>query len=116
MIEFEIPVRTVSESNGREHWARKAKRASLHRGTARILVRSYCADFDPPAVVRMARVAPRKLDDDNLRGALKAIRDGIADAFGVKDNDPRIEWRYSQERGPPKFYAVRVSISAKVGP
>jgi hypothetical protein len=113
VIQFEIPVRTVSESNGREHWARKARRVSLHRGTARILARSYCADFDLPAVVRIARVAPRELDDDNLRGALKAIRDGIADAFGVKDNDPRIEWQYAQERGKPKAYSVRITITPK---
>lgn len=113
MIEFEIPVRTVSESNGREHWARKAERVSLHRGTARLLARSYCADIGVPIIVQMARVAPRELDDDNLRGALKAIRDGIADAFGVKDNDPRIEWRYAQQRGKPKAYAVHVTITPK---
>jgi hypothetical protein len=113
VTEFEIPVRTVSENNRREHWAPKAERASLHRGTARLLVRSYCADVGLPVVVQMARVAPRELDDDNLRGALKAIRDGNADAFGVKDNDPRIEWRYAQERGKRKSYAVRVTITPK---
>ena len=113
MIEFELPLRTVSESNRREHWARKAGRVSLHRGTARLFARSYCADIGVPIIVQMARVAPRELDDDNLRGALKAIRDGIADAFGVKDNDPRIEWRYAQQRGKPKAYAVHVTITPK---
>ncbi len=113
MIEFEIPVRTVSESNGREHWARKASRARMQRETARLTTRIFCADVDLPVVVQMSRVAPRELDDDNLRGALKAIRDGIADAFGVKDNDPRIEWQYAQERGSPKSYLVRVTITPK---
>lgn len=67
----------------------------------------------PPAVVTMTRISPGTLDDDNLRPALKSIRDGIADAFGVKDNDPRIEWRYAQERGKPKAYAVRIRIETK---
>jgi hypothetical protein len=61
--------------------------------------------------VTMARVAPRELDDDNLRGALKAVRDGIADAFGVNDRDPRVTWVYGQRRGStPRTYAVQVDI------
>ena len=113
MIEFELPLRTVSESNRREHWGPRHERARLQRGAARLLTRCNCADIGVPIIVQMARVAPRELDDDNLRGALKAIRDGIADAFGVKDNDPRIEWRYAQQRGKPKAYAVHVTITPK---
>jgi hypothetical protein len=66
-----------------------------------------------PAVVTMTRISAGTLDDDNLQPALKAIRDGIADAFGVKDNDPRIEWQYAQERGKPRDYAVRIRIETK---
>jgi hypothetical protein len=62
-------------------------------------------------VVRLTRIAPRQLDDDNLRGSLKAARDGVADWLGVPDNDPRIRWDYAQEKGKPKTYAVRVDVA-----
>lgn len=39
------------------------------------------------------------LDDDNLRSALKAVRDGIAEKLGIDDRDPRVEWRYGQRKG-----------------
>lgn len=63
-----------------------------------------------PCVVRMTRVAPRSLDDDNLSSGFKALRDGIADRLGVKDNDPRVRWEYAQVRGRAKEYAARVMI------
>lgn len=64
-----------------------------------------------PVVVTITRVAPRALDDDNLAYAAKAIRDGIADALGVRDNDPRVSWRYEQrkpERGCKPAVEIRV--------
>lgn len=61
-------------------------------------------------LVRMIRQAPRALDSDNIAEAFKSLRDGIADAFGVADNHPRIYWLPDQERA--KVPAVRVEISA----
>jgi hypothetical protein len=66
--------------------------------------------------IELTRVAPRQLDDDNLRGALKACRDGITDALGLRDDsDPRLVWSYSQARGKPREYAVRVTVSSEPG-
>jgi hypothetical protein len=53
------------------------------------------------------------LDDDNLQGALKSVRDGVADAYGIPDNDSRITWRYSQERCGRGVFGVRVTIEAQ---
>ena len=107
-----IEVKTVSEANRRDHWARKAKRAKGHRLSAYMLVRPMiqreCVSL--PCTVRMTRVAPRALDDDNLRSAIKATRDGIADALGIDDRDPRVTWTYAQRRGAPKQYAVEVEV------
>ncbi len=104
-----IPVQTVSTLNKREHWAERSKRARMQRKAALLMVRPLARSVGLPAVVTMTRAAPSNgLDDDNLRGALKSIRDGIADAFGVNDRDPRIAWRYEQKRG--KDYAVEVEI------
>ena len=63
-----------------------------------------------PAVVTLTRYSAGTLDDDNLRGALKAVRDGIADALGVPDNDPRIYFAYGQASSPRGSYAVHVRI------
>jgi hypothetical protein len=90
--------RTVSEANRREHWAPRAKRTKAHREAAMLVTRSRLL-CPLPIVVTLTRIAPRALDDDNLRGALKATRDGVADAFGVDDRDPRVVWQYGQRKG-----------------
>lgn len=62
-----------------------------------------------PCVVLLTRVAPSSgLDDDNLSGSLKAIRDAMAEWLGLDDRDPRVGWRYAQRRGP---WAVEVSFA-----
>ena len=108
-----LPLRTVSGANMREHWSAKAKRAKLHRSTARMMLtldKKWCAKqnhFD----VRITRIAPKKLDSDNLAISNKAIRDGIADAIGIDDGSNKFSWEYRQESGRPKEYAVRVEIN-----
>lgn len=61
----------------------------------------------PCAIVRIVRVAPRQLDSDNAESAAKSVRDGIADALGVHDRDPRVVWLVDQERGQA---CVRVEL------
>lgn len=112
MIEVLIPVRIESVSNLREHWAKRANRAKQHRMLAWAELRAV----DPgrnllgKVCVTLTRIAPRALDDDNLRSALKAARDGVADWLGVPDNHPAVEWRYGQEKGRPKQYALRIQV------
>lgn len=38
----------------------------------------------------------RRLDDDNLQGSLKPLRDAIADSLQLDDGDRRITWEYNQ--------------------
>ena len=128
-----LPIRTVSELNARGHWATRARRAKPQRRAAGLAVRAVCppewVQRRPrpktasernlvPAIgeaechnvsVLLVRVAPRLLDDDNLRGALKAVRDGVADALGTDDRDPRIQWAYTQ-RQQRKTYAVEIHM------
>jgi hypothetical protein len=64
-----------------------------------------------PASVRremglLASVWERALDDDNLAAGFKSVRDGIADALGIDDRDPRVTWAYAQQRGEPKTYSA----------
>ena len=108
-----LPLRTVSEANVKEHWARRSKRVKMQRLTAKMMLtldKRWCAKQNSFAV-RITRIAPKKLDSDNLAISNKAIRDGIADAIGIDDGSPKFTWQYEQESGAPKFYAVRVEIN-----
>lgn len=102
---IELPLRIESCANKREHWATRARRTKAHRLAA------LAVPIHPlPCIVTLTRVAPRKLDDDNLASGFKALRDGIADRFGVDDGDPRIRFKYDQVRGKAKEYAARVHV------
>lgn len=116
MRDFEIPRvvdvtlrrRLVSEANAREHWATRAKRARGHRTMARGTLRLHADPLPPPCRITITRIGKRRLDDDNLSGSAKAIRDGVADWLRIDDGDERLTWRYRQEIG--KDYAVRIFV------
>ena len=107
-----LPIRTWSEANARVHWGKRARRARKQRDAARMLVRMAGADVEGlgTIMVTLTRIAPRDLDSDNLSSALKAVRDGIADALGLDDGDPRLDWHYAQHAGTPGEYSVLVEI------
>ena len=111
-----LPLRLVSLTNQREHWSKKYKRSKVERGSAGLALRGRMPRIDGVGaefVVTIGRIAPRKLDDDNLRAAAKSVRDGVADFLGIDDGDARIEWRYEQMKGKPKEYACRIRIERK---
>ncbi len=100
---WQLNFRTVSETNKREHWAIKYKRHKQQREAIHAAYLSYNSLITLPAVVTMIRRSPRELDDDNLCAAFKAVRDQIAQELtgkgkGMGDRDPRITWRYAQEK------------------
>lgn len=107
---FSILVKTVSEANRRDHWAVKAKRVKGQREAARLLTGNAVnhKKLLMPLRIRLTRVGPRLLDDDNLESALKACRDGIADALGVNDGSSDLHWEYSQEKGKVQHVSVQI--------
>lgn len=114
-LTFSIPVHTVSEANVREHWAKKAKRAKEQRLAAWVLAMAATGPSLPfgggdRVSVHLVRVGPKELDSDNLARALKAVRDGIADAIGLDDGDKRITWTYGQEKGPRGRHEVLAAM------
>ena len=117
-----IPIKTVSVANKSEHWAKRAKRTKLHRQTAAAMLRSYGmpgdiwrTSFPIRWTITLIRIGGRRLDDDNLRAALKACRDGVADWLGIDDGDNRLVWQYGQEPKKRKLPpGVRVEIVATV--
>ncbi len=133
VLALELPLMTVSEANARSHFHERARRAAAQRTGAYMALTTplrragftaWAIGADTretsvlvyPLVVRMTRLSRGELDDDNLRGALKAVRDGIADALGLKsDRDPRVEWRYAQDRASKKMpHGVRIEVWQRV--
>jgi hypothetical protein len=109
-----LPLRTISEANSHEHWRKRQKRAKEQRGLAELLVSRELApmrSWFAPGRVKLTRVSPRALDDDNLQSSQKHVRDGVADALGIDDRDPSIRWEYAQARGGKGEYAVIVELS-----
>lgn len=113
-----LPIQLGSRLNGSQGISRGwrhsvASRTRTHRAAARLAVIPAMALLGPGEhiVARLVRVAPRELDSDNLAAALKAVRDGVADALGLaSDRDPRVVWLPDQERGEPRQALVRIEL------
>jgi hypothetical protein len=110
----ELPVRLRNTSNARDGWRATAKKAKAVRTLTRNLANNAIAIDGElmrfPLVVRLVYIGPRQLDDDGVASAVKSLRDGVADALGVDDRDPRVVWVPDQERGGVREYGARVEI------
>ena len=113
-----LPIRLVSEANAHAHWRLRQRRAKDQRQTVGRFVRAQLPRTLPDRlVVYITRIAPCGLDSDNLAGSCKHARDGIADALGIDDRDPRVEWRYRQAypaKGAADKYALAVLIRPRL--
>lgn len=108
---IEIPgLRTVNELNSCGNRFVNARRRKHHRQ-----VTAYYMLTKPvppmPATVKLTRIGNGIMDDDNLAGSLKSVRDSIADCYGINDRD--MKFVYDQEKA--KRYAVRITITAQGG-
>jgi len=114
VIDIDLPIRTVNESNGQHgHWSAKSKRRKSQRQA--IAWALHGKTLPPlPVVVLLTRISAGRLDEhDNLRGSMKSIVDEIAEHYGLPDKDPRFEWRYDQAKAKHGQYGVRVCIQPK---
>jgi len=123
LLIVEVPVRLWNTSNSRDGWRATAKRAKIVRTFARAAVGSRIlrsvlvkgrrfgtTDLPFPCSVRLVYIGPRQLDDDGVASSVKSLRDGVADALGVDDRDPRVVWVPDQERGGVREYGARVEV------
>jgi len=104
-----LPIKTVGGLNAREHYMARSRRVKKEREAAAWVTPS---NFPLPCVVTLTRLSAGELDDDQVPGACKALRDGIADKLGIKDNDKRVQWRYAQAKVPKRTYGVRIELEA----
>lgn len=113
VYEADFPIPTISEANTKEHWGIRASRVKTQRNSACYLCRIKFGRINLPENFKLriylSRLSLRKLDDDNLTSAFKAVRDGIADYLGIDDGDDRISWNYSQ--GKHKECSCHVAIA-----
>lgn len=128
MIKIELPLRTVSESNRNEHWTVSRKR---HRFQQFMIQSAFKIENKPiyfPCTIVLTRIGPRVLDaEENLPMAFKWIKDEIGACLfpekvvvyknrsgryvlnkGHADSDPRVTWKYAQEKG--KIAGIRIEI------
>ena len=121
-MNFTVPMKLPSVANLREHWSKTAGRQKAHRSATRLLAYAH---FGPRKAVELrealtaagaslevvlVRIAPRKLDTDNLGRSLKGVQDGLADWIGIDDGDDRLAWKYRNEKGAPGTTALRVEL------
>jgi hypothetical protein len=115
LINILIPLVTISESNAREHWSRRARRVRAQREAVAQRLRRVPLPPTRAVEVRLTRVSPRALDDDNLRGALKSVRDAVAMWLGVGDGPTGpIVWTYGQEKAPARHGSFR-GVGIQIG-
>lgn len=115
-----LPLYAKSSPNAREHWAARSRRTRAHRTMVALFLKPSRSFLErvktvtaaEPLTVLLTRVRPARrqaLDDDNLKGALKAVRDGVADVLGIDDGSDRIRFSYAQAVG--RDYAVRIDVT-----
>jgi hypothetical protein len=119
-IEYTLPLYLRGSQNAREHWRARHNRVSAERTVARATtLREAYVTLTPEVcskcryVITITRHGSRRMDDDNLASCCKAVRDGIADALGIDDGDPRTEWRYAQAACKRKAELVTIRIEAQ---
>ena len=113
-MKITIPgLRLESEANKRDKW-KAVKRAKDQRLAAGLALAANKRNVPPlPLIVTIVRVGVRRLDDDNLARACKAVRDAIAKHCGVDDGDGSITWRYWQRKGKAREYACELLIEPR---
>lgn len=125
-----MPISTVSEANGLlsktrfykngkakpEHWTEKSARHRMQKNSVYLALNPQKDYVQLPCIVKLIRSAPRELDEeDNLRIALKWIKDAVAEVImqdfvpGRADGDKRIKWEYDQEKCSE--YKVKIQIT-----
>ena len=91
-----IPIRTESLNERlRGHWSARARKAKNERSITLMKLNCEGPGKVLPATVTLIRISKpgatgwQRLDSDNLHGALKHVRDGVADYLGIDDGDQR---------------------------
>lgn len=118
-LDFLVPhCKTVSEMNQREHWRVRNQRKQDQQVAVAISMKNVLRGkrIELPCIVNLTRIGPKKMDNDNLAGALKHCQDQIAKVLGVDDGDEsKVKFYHYQMPIGSRDYSVKVEIRS-VGP
>jgi hypothetical protein len=87
-------------SSGSAFVRRKKRREHNEVGfaLAKTLIMNGIASLPDNWIIEFTRGAPIGLDDDNVVGSFKSIRDGMADMFAFDDGSSTCWWAYHQTK------------------
>lgn len=113
-----MPIRTKSENAYRRmHPIVRSRVTKRQSDEVRLFLLSQLEAPAPLSVggperfwVELCRVSAGELDEDNLRGALKTVRDTVAKWLGLDDRSSRVHWAYNQLFGPRGYHGVRLTV------
>ncbi len=107
-----ISIKLESVANLSEHWTKKSKR---QRNQKKIIAMHLLkCPIKLPCKVKLTRVSPLELDEDNLISAFKHVKDCIADflipgkAPGRADSSKEIKWEFDQKKGFKSEFALNI--------
>lgn len=117
-VEVDLPIRIYPEANLREHAITRWKRSKKHDEAvfytlvgSRELLKLLKAQG--PLLVTLTAIGPKALDDDNLVGGFKHVRDSVARFLGIDDgNKARIRFHYAEQEIAKK-HGARVRIERR---
>lgn len=129
-LAWEIPLKTVSESNKSEHWTKSSKRHRQQQFFIRQLIANKRTEIPLPCVITLIRLSTRFLDfEENLPMAFKWIKDEIGACIfpekvviyktksgklaknkGHADSNALVTWKYGQEKC--KLMGIRIEIDS----
>lgn len=113
-LDFMVPhCKTVSEMNQREHWYVRNQRKQDQQEAVAIAMNNALRGrrVELPCIVKLTRIGPRKMDNDNLAGAMKHCQDQVARQLGVDDGDEsQVRFLHYQMPIGSRDYAIKVEI------
>ena len=120
VVELWLNVPLVSETNVREHWSTRAKRAARQRELVALtffqaLGARWHLEADPakPKRVHLTMYRGKPLDQDNLVSSAKHVVDGLVDARLISGDAPKDGhvFTYEQVPGiPTAKQGIRISV------
>jgi hypothetical protein len=113
-LKLDLPIRTVSELNSRDGWIGRLNRKLRQQREVKVeWLNAYRGrKVTLPCVVTLTRIGPNLLDDDNLAGSFKHIRDEVARLIGIDDGSPQIKFEYKQEAIGKRKYRVIIEVQS----
>ena len=125
LVDAIVNTHIYSEQNLNEHWSKKAKRHKAQQKAVQRALLPFKQELQcnfikiqptNKLLIVLNRIAPRKMDYDNLIYSFKWVKDAVCDlinpglAKGRADDDSRFSFQYDQKRGNVNQYAVQLQI------